>query len=64
MVVSSGGGKACKQIIVRKDTILTSSRYNSVTKETVINFPWGVECFTEEVTMAVELSLECEDRAF
>lgn len=64
MVVGSGGGKACKQIIVRTDTILTSSRYNSVPKETVINFPWGVECLIEEVTIAVELSHECKDRAF
>lgn len=59
---SSGEGKAFKQRIVRRVTVLTSSRYNSVTKETVSNFPWGVECFIEEVTMVVELSLECMNR--
>lgn len=60
----SGRGKACKQRIVRRATVLTSSSYKSVTKETVSNFHWGVECFIEEVTMVVELSLECGDKAF
>lgn len=55
----SGRGKACKQRIVRRATVLTSSSYNSVS-----NFHWGVECFIEEVTMVVELSLECGDKAF
>lgn len=60
----SGRGKACKQRIVRRTTVLTSSSYNSVTKETVNNFHWGVEWFIEEMTMVVELSLECGDKTF
>lgn len=62
----SGGGKEYKQKLVRRATVQASSRYNSVTKETVSNFPWGVESFIEEVTVVelVELSLECGDRTF
>lgn len=39
-------------------------RYWGVTKETVTNFPWGVECFIEDVPVVVELSLDGGDRGF